>query len=65
VPALVGRAFSGLRRPYHHMRGTGTNFVIAPGAAICFDRAGCGNRSHQVLVAVVPGFDLTSNRQRP
>jgi hypothetical protein len=44
------------------MRSAGTNFVIATGTAIGLDRAGRGDLTHFVLVAVGPCFQPAQNR---
>ncbi|OOK79405.1 hypothetical protein BZL30_2089 [Mycobacterium kansasii] len=63
MPAVFDsfRFFSG---PYHYMRSSRTDFVIAPGTPVGFEGTRSRDRTDFVVVAIRPGLDPARDRRR-
>lgn len=63
MPAVLDsfRVFGG---PYHYMRSSRTDFVIAPGTPVDFEGTRSRDRTDCVVVAIWPGLDPALDRRR-
>src|ERR1700758_2875226 len=64
VPPVLHALPAAVCRPNHHMRCTGTNFMVTARASIRLDGAGGGDGAHFVVVAVGPDFHTARVHKR-
>src|SRR6516162_8452423 len=64
VPPVLDTLLAGVHRPDHHMRCTGTNFMVTAGASIRLGGAGGRDGAHFVVITVGADFHATRVHER-